>query len=115
MNFDEAISAHVNWKTKLRALCSGQGEVDAATLGRDDVCVLGKWLNDEGARYSAEAQYRLVKDAHLKFHRVASKVAELAKSGKRAAATAMLDGVEYGQASMAVVKGLGDLRKRVGN
>jgi methyl-accepting chemotaxis protein len=113
MNFEEAIAAHVNWKTKLRVLIGGQGDVDANSLATDTACALGQWLYGEGAKYASQPAYATLKSAHQKFHKVAGAIATKAKSGQKAAASTLLDGAEYGQASMAVVQSLTALRKTV--
>ena len=47
MDFNEAIKAHSDWKMKLRSAIQAQTTLDAATIARDDCCVLGKWLHGE--------------------------------------------------------------------
>jgi len=113
MNFDDAIAAHGAWKTKLRTLINGQGEVDARALGSDSACALGQWLHGEGARHATEPAFGAVKTAHQRFHQLAGEVATKAKAGQKAAAVAILDGPDYTKASLAVVQGLMTLRKAV--
>ncbi len=113
MNFDEAISAHAAWKTKLRTLINGQGEVDEKKLGTDNACPLGQWLYGEGQKYASQPAYKAVRDNHQRFHQLAGSVAMKAKAGQKAAAVAILDSSDYGQASMAVVQAISVLRKAV--
>jgi hypothetical protein len=113
MNLDEAISAHVAWKTKLRSLIDGKGEVDPKVLGTDNQCALGKWIYGEGAKYANDANFKLAKEWHTKFHTLAGIIATKAKAGAKSEAGAMLDGADYGTASTKVVGALMQLKKTV--
>ena len=114
MNFDDAIAAHAAWKTKLRTLINaGQGEVDEKKLGSDNACPVGQWLYGEGQRHASQPGFAAVRDNHKRFHQLAGSVAVKAKAGQKAAAAAILDSSEYGQASLAVVQAIAVLRKAV--
>jgi hypothetical protein len=45
MNLDNAIATHARWKLKFRGAISAQETLDAATIGKDDCCEIGKWLH----------------------------------------------------------------------
>lgn len=111
MNFDEAISAHVNWKTKLRSLIDGQGEVDTKTLATDNQCALGKWIYGEGAQFANDPNFKLLKEWHQKFHAQAGAIATKAKAGQRKEASSLLDSAEYSGASSKVVGALMQLKR----
>ncbi len=113
MNFDEAIASHAQWRTRLRALVNGQGQIDPNQLNRDDECPLGKWIHGEGARYAKDPQFARLKAAHAEFHASAGKVAAHAKAGRKTEATAELNGRSYAAASMAVVTAISAIRRGV--
>lgn len=111
LNFDEAIAAHVNWKMKLRALINGANDIDTKTLGVDNQCALGKWIYTEGSKYSADPNFKGLKDSHQKFHALAGTIATKAKAGAKNDAGKMLDSPEYNTASTTVVNALRQLKK----
>jgi hypothetical protein len=111
MNLDDAVTAHVNFKLKLRALIAGSGEVDAKALGADDQCALGKWINGEGVQLATDPNYRVLKELHQKFHAAAGAVAARAKAGQKLEASQLLDGAAYGSASQAVVGAIMQLKR----
>ena len=48
MNFDEAINKHAAWRMKFRTAMKMKESLDAATIGKDNCCELGKWLYGPG-------------------------------------------------------------------
>ncbi len=51
MNFDQAISAHVQWKSKLAAyIAKPDHSLHAEIIAKDDQCELGKWIHGEEGR-----------------------------------------------------------------
>ena len=62
------------------------------TIRQDNQCVFGKWLYGptHTAAEKASSHYKAVKDLHGEFHKTAARVAELALSGKKAEAEAMM-------------------------
>ncbi len=90
----KAVGAHGMWKMRLKAaIDTGKGDVDVATARVDNACEFGKWLYGQ---VSADAQatpyYGEVKQLHAQFHQVAGLVLELATSGKRSDAEALMGG-----------------------
>jgi Chemoreceptor zinc-binding domain len=106
-----AIVAHELWKQRLQVVIdSGHSEVHIRTVHRDDLCALGKWLNDE-AHQVPESGLRLqaVRDLHAACHRSAAEVLALAVNRERAAANAALgEGSEYQRCSDALLQQLAD-------
>ena len=89
--------------------------MDAATIGRDDCCVLGKWLYSEGkVLHGDKSPFAGLVTSHAAFHQNAGAVAEAINAGDFATAEKML-GVwsEYMDASMAVVDAIEALQKAV--
>lgn len=91
MDFDGAIQAHVEWKTKIRAyLLKRDGSLNAPLVSQDNQCALGKWLYGEGAKYSTIPEFNTLKTEHAKFHKFTAQIIELANAGKVQEANAML-------------------------
>jgi Chemoreceptor zinc-binding domain len=116
MDFENAIAAHVEWKTKLRAAITAQSELDALTAAKDDVCPLGKWLHgDARTKYAHLAEYAGCLQSHAAFHREAGRVATLINGKRYTEATSALDaGSPYAKASMDATIAISKLRKQIG-
>jgi len=89
----QAVADHGKWKNTLKkAIDTGKFEVDIITLKNDSHCNFGKWLY--GSAITEEDKksrnYQKVHELHVAFHEKAAKVAQLAISGKKAAAEKML-------------------------
>lgn len=113
MDLDKAVSAHVEWKTKLRAAISSKAQLDAATISKDNCCPLGMWLHGEAkAKFSRLAPYAECVGAHASFHREAGKVAELINRKKYTEAESAIGaGTPYAAASSAAGIAIGKLKK----
>lgn len=89
---DSAISAHGQWKHKLREIIrSGESEHTVAHVRSDKNCSFGKWLHiriDPAVKSSAH--YKAAVDLHAKFHEEAAKVLELGLKGETDAATSAM-------------------------
>ena len=104
MDFKEASNAHRDWKIRLRAFVNGGPEkLEEATVRRDDVCALGKWLKSvpTGER---DATVDDLVAMHARFHQCAGEVVATANKGERDAALRMIDaGTPFAEASFKVV------------
>ncbi|SRR5581483_149889 len=111
VNFDDAISAHVQWKVRLRVHISegGEAKLDSDEIEHDDRCDLGRWIHGEGTRYEADDAYAKLLDEHRMFHRVAAAVVRHANAGNRAAALNLLD-VEFTKHSFAVIAAINNIK-----
>jgi methyl-accepting chemotaxis protein len=116
MDFDHAIAAHVEWKTKLRGAIAAQSELDAFAAAKDNICPLGKWLHgDARQKYAHLADFSTCVQAHAAFHREAGRVAALVNAKQYKEATAALDaGSPYAKASMDTTIAISKLRKEIG-
>jgi hypothetical protein len=116
INLDDAIKAHADWKTKFRVAISRQETMDAATIAKDDCCVLGKWLYGEGKQqYSGVESYGTLLAKHKTFHVQAGNVANLVNAHKYQEAEAALGaGTSYTAASSDVGQAVIRLRKETG-
>jgi len=116
INLDDAVKAHLDWKTKFRVAINKQESMDAATIAKDNCCVLGKWLYTEAkSRYADMASYPDLLNKHKAFHVEAGKVSSLVNAKRFAEAEfALHTNTPYGQASQAVGLAIVKLRKETG-
>lgn len=116
MNFDEAITVHQRWKTRLRMQIDGNaGEVlDPAQVCKDDQCDLGKWIHGEGHhQMGGKPEFLEVKGSHAHFHKVAGDVLTSARRGDKTEANAILVGPFF-EASSRVVQAIMKCKKVCG-
>ena len=91
MNLNEALEAHADWRYRFHDAIVNRRPVDVATIARDDLCVLGRWLHGEAkSRYSTLKSYAACHAEHAHFHREAAKVADASNAGRYQEAVAML-------------------------
>lgn len=117
MDFDAAIQAHVEWKTKIRAyIMKRDGTVNSSIVRQDNQCALGKWIYGEGSRYSNLTEYATLKAVHAGFHHVTAQVIEMVNAGKVQQAIEMLkSGSEFMKLSSQCVTLIMQLRQKSGN
>lgn len=94
MNFDDAIAAHIKWKVRLTQFIDGTGteKLSSATICKDNLCDLGKWIYGEGAKFKAAPHYQDLVKKHATFHVCAAEVAKKVESGDKAGAKSALGG-----------------------
>ena len=87
--------------------------MDAATIGRDDCCELGKWLHGSGrSRCGNKPAFVALINAHKAFHQEAGKVAQMINQGAGSIAEGMLaSGTGFSKASSEVTRIIVQLRK----
>jgi len=115
VNFDDAIKVHEEWKNKLVEYISKPDRgLDAATVGAEDQCELGKWLRGEGLAHSGVAEFSQLKRDHKRFHKAAGAIVKKANAGNRVSEKApMGPRSEYAAASVAVHNGLTAMKFKV--
>jgi hypothetical protein len=115
MNFDDTVSAHTRWKSRLRASIDGSGEnLDAAVVARDDACDLGKWIHGAGSRYKALPEHQALQTAHARFHKCASEVVTRNAKGQKAEAEKLMaDGGEFSRHSTETVSAIMAMQRAV--
>lgn len=115
MNFDEAITAHSQWKIRLQSVVSGTSKenLDPAVVGVDDRCALGQWIHGEAKAHAALREYAELVSEHAAFHKAAAEVLRLAQSGMAAtAAQSILEG-SFHHASIRTINAIRHLRRKV--
>jgi Chemoreceptor zinc-binding domain len=108
MNFDQAVSAHVQWKSKLATyIAKPDHSLNADTVAKDNECDLGKWLHGEGRKYAKLSEFQKLVTDHARFHVAAADVVRKANAGQKASEEVALGSKsEYAAASNAVVTSL---------
>jgi methyl-accepting chemotaxis protein len=115
MNFDEAISAHSQWKNKLASyIAKPDHSLNAVEVAADNKCPLGQWLYGEGKKHSSMPEFSKLVSEHAHFHRAASNVIKKADSGANVTQEVALgSNSEFASASSAVVQALMSMKSKV--
>lgn len=75
---DQALRWHREWKDRLLAAVDAMEPIHADTIGRDDLCNLGRWLCTEGDRhYGHSPAFQDLVLHHREFHLLTGAVAEI--------------------------------------
>lgn len=112
MNFDDAIAAHIKWKVRLSQFIDGTSteKLQSASICKDNLCDLGKWIYGEGASFKALPHYQDLVKKHANFHLCAGDVVKKVEGGDKAGAKAALGGA-FSAASKETVTAIMDLKK----
>lgn len=87
MNFDDAITAHTQWKMKLSSYLSHPDDsLDVASVSADNKCLLGQWIGGEGAKYSSLPEFAKLRTEHTHFHKAVGDVVRKAAMGQNVTA-----------------------------
>jgi aerotaxis receptor len=84
-DFDAAKDAHLAWKSKVRALISG----DTSAVTKEAVCshrecALGKWYYTDGMKQYKESQsFRQIEAPHERLHHIVKEVFQLCQKGEQ--------------------------------
>lgn len=113
MDLEKAVTAHAEWKIKLRGAIQKKERLDASSISSDRCCPLGEWLHGEGRqKFAKHPSHGACLAKHADFHRQAGVVAGAINQGRYAEAEAMLvNGSSYMTASSAVAMAIMALRK----
>ena len=114
-NLNKAISAHAQWKIKLRNAAMNHEHLDANTIHRDDACALGQWLYGDGEHVHGDKEtFKHLRHAHKEFHHAAAMVAETINGGQTDRAQRMLgNGTPFANSTNKVIKAIQELRKQL--
>ncbi len=116
IDLNTAIKAHADWKLKLRHAIAHHETLDAATVARDDCCVLGKWAHGPGGQHFRHAPVFVeLVDRHANFHRQAARVAQAINQQEYQQASDMLGvNTPFTQASQVVIHAIRKLKQEAG-
>jgi hypothetical protein len=115
MNFEEAITAHSQWKIRLQGVVAGTSKevLDPKIVGVDDKCALGQWIHGEARQFSTHKEYAELLAEHARFHRCAADVLRAVAAGHTDQAKTMVDGGEFHDVSLRTINAIRHLRKKV--
>lgn len=114
INLDNAIKAHADWRTKLRAAASKSETLDADMIGRDDCCEVGKWLHGKGASsFGSRPTFVNLVAGHKSFHQEAGKIARIVNQGSRNVDALMESGTPFAHASNEVTRLIVQLKREI--
>ena len=115
MDFDHAISAHSNWKGKLRAyLAKPDRSLSSSEIAQDNKCDLGKWIHGEGAAHANLPEFQTLRSEHAHFHKAAAEVVRKADAGQNMTEeTALGSKSEFATASSNVVNAIMGIKAKV--
>jgi methyl-accepting chemotaxis protein len=117
MNFDDAITAHSQWKIRLQGVINGSSKeiLDPQVVGLDNKCPLGQWIHGEAKQqYSQLPEYSVLVKQHAEFHQSAASVLRLALAGQMDQAKACLEtGGSFMEASIRTITAIRQLRRKV--
>jgi hypothetical protein len=116
MNFDQAITAHSRWKSKLSAyIKKPDRSLSASEVALDNKCDLGQWIHGEGAKYATLPEFQNLRSEHARFHKVAAEVIRKAESGKDVSEEVCIGAKsEFTSATAAVVNSIVALKAKAG-
>lgn len=114
MNWDEAISVHAGWKSKLaNYVKKPDHSLRVAEVAQDNQCALGKWLVAEEAKYASLQEFKTLKAEHTRFHKAAADIVRRADSGQNMAEeVSPTSRSEFRKASVTVVQAIVALRAK---
>jgi Chemoreceptor zinc-binding domain len=115
INLMDAVDAHVKWKVRLQNYLDGrsQEKLDPLTIGRDDQCVLGKWIHGPATKhFHDDDHFHQLRADHAEFHFVAANVVKHVQDNNHSAAESLLNG-DYKHISHKVVMALTELNRLV--
>ncbi len=112
MNFEDAIAAHIKWKVRLNQFIDGTSteKLSSATVCKDNLCDLGKWIYGDGAQYKSAPHYQDLVKKHANFHICAADVVKKVETGDKAGAKGLL-GAAFAVASKETVAAIMELKK----
>jgi hypothetical protein len=112
MNFDDAIAAHIKWKVRLTQFIDGTSAetLSSATICKDNLCDLGKWIYGEGVKFKPLTNYQDLVKKHANFHVCAAEVVKKVEGGDKAGAKSALGG-PFAGASKETVAAIMELKK----
>ncbi|WP_342620819.1 methyl-accepting chemotaxis protein [Rhodoferax sp. GW822-FHT02A01] len=114
INLDNAIKAHADWRTKLRAAASKHEKLDAETIARDDCCEMGKWLMGKGsAKFASQPTFVSLVAGHKAFHQEAGKVARAVNQGSGDVDAMLESGTAFSNASNEVTRLVVQLKREI--
>ena len=113
--FDDAIQAHVAWKSKLSMYARRPDHsLKAAEISVDHACALGKWIHGDARKHAALPEYQALLKQHAAFHRAAADIVRRADAGEKVTDEVALGANSpFATASSAVVSAINEIKRKV--
>jgi methyl-accepting chemotaxis protein len=94
LDLSAAKSAHLNWKSRLRAFLDGKATLTEAEAVSHQHCAFGKWYYGEGMKlYGHIAELREVEAPHAELHATIKEIVKKMNAGDKAGAEKLYQGV----------------------
>lgn len=106
LDFASAIQAHRNWKNRLGKYLSDESDekLNYRVICRDDQCVLGKWINGQGADdFGHLPSFGELKVSHGQFHLAAGRIVQMHDDKQTEEAQQLLRHGDYSRHSIKVM------------
>ena len=106
LDFVSAIHAHQHWKTRLQSYVRNESteKLDYRLICRDDQCVLGKWINGQGADdFGHLPSFGELKVSHGQFHLAAGRIVQMHDDKQTEEAQQLLRHGDYSRHSIKVM------------
>jgi len=112
--FDDAIAAHIKWKLRLGQFIDGTSteKLDRATVCKDNLCTLGKWIYGDGQKHKNADNYEDLLFKHANFHRCAGEVVAKVELHDKTGAKSILAG-EFAVLAKETVTAIMNLKKEI--
>ncbi|MEJ2465171.1 MAG: methyl-accepting chemotaxis protein [Candidatus Thiodiazotropha sp.] len=83
----QAMAAHLGWKTKIRGFLDGKGSLDERVAFDHTACGFGKWLNEVGrVQFANVPELNQIEKPHQALHELIRRINELKQRGDMQAA-----------------------------
>jgi methyl-accepting chemotaxis protein len=83
----QAIAAHLSWKTKVRGFLDGKGSLDERVAFDHTACGFGKWYESVGLHnFSHISEIKAIEGPHRELHKLIERIAQLKQRGDLQAA-----------------------------
>lgn len=89
-----AMTVHQAWSGRLKNVLDGRSSesLDPNTVGREDLCTLGKWIQGSGQSCCAhQKEFPKLRSRHSDFHRMAAEILKAHQQGDSTRARSLLD------------------------
>jgi methyl-accepting chemotaxis protein len=115
MDFDQWVTAHVAWKTKLKAyIAKPDHSLTPAEASQDNRCDLGKWIASEGAKHASLPEFQKLRTEHTRFHKAAADIIRRVDSRQNVSEDVALGAKsEFSSASAAVISAIIAVKNKI--
>lgn len=108
LDFEHAISTHIDWKQKLinQASKREKTHLDFKIISEPHNCSLGKWILKVNSHFENNIYFKKLKEDHQKFHVCAGEIAKNINISPKKIESLLKEGSEYDQLSKKIIANL---------